>query len=198
MNDVPLQPPPTIFKFTGPVPPQVQVHSDGKEVRITVSPPMGKQRWPLIRQFGIVVVLAWCMAVTFAIVLPPHLLHFKLTFLVAAVLFTLGPLAAMGAMLGRPTIFSIRDNSMFRLLTPNNSRELCWPLYEPEMLWLNRYAIIYGVPSSRRVLRMLQGFPPETREWVVREFKAAGEWARAWLDYKVHTQETRAQSAATA
>src|SRR5688572_3111342 len=172
MNQTSLQPPPTIFKFTGPVPPQVEVFSNGRELRITVAPPVGRQRWPLIWQFGIVALLMWVFAVAALIVLPPHMFPMGIMFVIGAVIFSLGPLAGLGLMLSAPTVFSIRDNSMFRLQAPNNRKELSWPLSQPEMLGFIGGRLLYNPARRRGCIQLLTGYPPETCLWVLTEFQA--------------------------
>src|SRR5207253_8030001 len=102
---------------------------------------------------------------------------------VAVIGFATVWLAMLQSELRTPTIFSVQDVKSFRVSAPGRFGEITWPLHEADKLTLGSNDI--RLRGRRGELRLLRAYPLPTREWVVREFKRAGQWAYDWLTYRV-------------
>jgi len=176
-------PPPTVFEFAPDVPEGVEVYADPNCVRITVASPNGReQRFPVIMNSvpPVAFLCCWTGGLMCAIFLSRPLWQ-----KVIPILIIWTPIIGLWRLilkkhLRTPTVLSIRDTKFFHISGPTAATT--WPLYEHSRLKLEANRIDC---STRRGSSYLQGYPLATREWVVREFKRAGQWAYDWLTYRV-------------
>jgi len=183
-----LEPPPTIFEIARDVPDGVEVYADPNGVKITVAPPTGRGQRRYFKAgfaFRMAFTLCWGVGMFYMGWANPNPLAkvFLIVAPVAVIGFATVWLAMLQSELRTPTVFSVQDVKSFRVAAPGRFGEIAWPLCDADQLELESNDIILHGPKGG--IHLLRAYPPATREWVVCEFKRAGQWAYDWMTYRV-------------